>query len=68
MCIMIQHCDWFFKRFYLFNGEKEHQQGGGSEAKGEADSFSLWAQVAQHMSPSQDPRMVTGAEGHHLTN
>ena len=41
MCIMIQHCDWFFKRFYLFNGEKEHQWGGGggSEAKGEADSL-----------------------------
>ena len=56
-----------FKRFYLFIWESERAQAGGA-AEGEEEAGSLLSREAQRGIRSQDPGIMTWAEGRRLTN
>lgn len=58
-------CVFVFKDF-IYLREKEHEQG--EEAEGEREANSPLGRELNEWAPSQNPRIMTGAEGSHLTN
>ena len=56
---------FFYKILFIYLRERQHEWGGEAEAEGEADSLlSTELDVGPR---SQDPGIMTRAEGRHLT-